>query len=204
MPVMQVYAKIANAYMPNGTSAKTNAPTPFYAPGEIGCAFFDPMTGFTCLRARLDSGATASTPVGAVAAGQLAFWKDRANNLVTNDNRMVDAPAAPTTANAYLNRVAGIFQTAVTTAPGVNDSTGQPVTYVCDLVILGQNVNVWTKSASATEGAFGVCDTTAGTAQVAALASTATAPTSQVIGVFRSSTITSNLAPMDVEIGFAI
>lgn len=198
---MQVYAKIANPYMPNGTSAKTNAPTPFYAPGEIGCAFYDPMTGFTNVRVRLDSGATASTPVGAVAAGQLAFWKDRANNLVTNDQRMCDAAA---TTNGFVNRVAGVFQTAISTAPGTNDSTGQPVTYVCDLVILGQNVNVWTKANSATIGAQAVCDTTANTAQVAALATATTAPTSQVVGVFRSGTITNNLAPVDVELGFAI
>lgn len=198
---MQVYAKIANPYMPNGTSAKTNAPTPFYAPGEIGCAFYDPMTGFTNVRVRLDSGATASTPTGAVATGQLAFWKDRANNLVTNDQRFCDAAA---TANGFVNRVAGVFQTTVSTAPGVNDSTGQPVTYVCDLVILGQNVNVFTKASSATIGALAVCDTTANTAQVAALATATTAPTSTVVGVFRSSTITSNLAPVDVELGFAI
>lgn len=198
---MQVYAKIANPFMPNGTSAKTNSPTPFYAPGEIGCAFYDPMTGFTNVRVRLDSGATASTPTGVVAAGQLAFWKDRANNLVTNDQRFCDAAA---TTSGFVNRVAGVFQTAVSTAPGTNDSTGQPVTYVCDLVILGQNVNVWTKANSATIGAQAVCDTTAATAQVAALATATTAPTSQVVGVFRSSTITNNLAPVDVELGFAI
>ena len=198
---MQVYAKIANPYMPTGTSAKTNAPTPFYAPGEIGCAFYDPMTGFTNVRVRLDSGATASTPVGVVQAGQLAFWKDRANNLVTNDQRMCDAAA---TTNGFVNRVAGVFQTGVSTAPGTNDSTGQPVTYVCDLVILGQSVSVWTKANSATIGDLAVCDTTAATAQVAALATATTAPTSTVIGVFRSSTITSNLAPVDVEVGFAI
>jgi hypothetical protein len=197
----QVYAKIANPFMPQGTSAQTNSPTPFYAPGEIGCAFYDPMTGFTNLRVRLDSGATSATPTGAVAKGQLAFWKDRANNLVTNDQRFADS--APTS-NGFVNRVAGIFQLPVSTAANTNDSTGQPITYVCDLVILGQNVNVFTKSASATIGCLAVCDTTANTAQVAALATATTAPTGTVIGVFRSSTITSNLAPIDVELGFAI
>lgn len=198
---MQVYAKIANPYMPQGTAAKTNSPTPFYAPGEIGCAFYDPMTGFTNVRVRLDSGATSATPVGAVATGQLAFWKDRANNLVTNDVRMCDTAA---TSNGWLNRVAGIFQLAVSTAANTNDSTGQPITYVCDLVILGQNVNVFTKASGATIGCQAVADTTAATAQAIALTNTNTAPTSQVIGVFRSSTITNNLAPMDVELGFAI
>lgn len=197
----QVYAKIANPFMPQGTAAQTNSPTPFYAPGEIGCAFYDPMTGFTNLRVRLDSGATSATPTGAVAKGQLAFWKDRANNLVTNDQRMCDAAA---TTNGFVNRVAGIFQLAVSTAAGTNDSTGQPITYVCDLVILGQNVNVFTKASGATIGCLGVCDTTANTAQVNSLATATTAPTGTVVGVFRSSTITNNLAPMDVELGFAI
>jgi hypothetical protein len=198
---MQVYAKIANPFMPQGTSAKTNSPTPFYAPGEIGCAFYDPMTGFTNVRVRLDSGATSATPTGAVATGQLAFWKDRANNLVTNDQRFCDAA---TTASGFINRVAGVFQLPVSTAANTNDVNGQPITFVCDLVILGQSVNVFTKAGAATIGCLAVCDTTANTAQVAALASATTAPTGTVIGVFRSSTISSNLAPVDVEIGFAI
>jgi hypothetical protein len=185
--------------MPNGTPDLTNAPTPFYAPGEIGNAFNDQNTGRGYLRVRLDSGATSATGVGAVQAGQLAFWKDRTNNLVTNDQAQCDSIA---TANGWLNRVAGIFQTAVKTAPGTNDSNGQPITYVCDIVIAGKNVNVWTKASGATIGCQAVADTTASTAQILALGATNTAPTSQVIGTFRSSTITSNLAPVDVGIGF--
>lgn len=198
---IQVYKRIANPFMPQGTSAKTNSPTPFYAPGEIGCGFFDPQTSFSCARVRLDSGATSATPVGAVAAGQLAFWKDRANNLVTNDQRFADTAA---TTSGWVNRVAGVFQLAVSTAAGTNDSNGNPVTYVCDIVIEGQNVNVFTKASGATIGCQAVCDTTASTAQAIALATATTAPTSQVLGVYRSSTITSNLAPMDVQIGFLL
>jgi len=204
---IQVYKRIANPFMPQGTSAKTNSATPFYAPGEIGSGFFDPMTGFSVARVRLDSGATSATAVGAVKAGQLAFWKDRANNLVTNDQAQTDiaiALGAAAPANAWLNRVAGVFQLAVSTAAGTNDSTGNPVTYVCDIVIEGQNVNVFTKASGATAGCQAVCDTTASTAQAIALTNTNTAPTSQVLGVFRSSTITSNLAPMDVQIGFLL
>lgn len=198
---MQVYKRIANPFMPNGTPDKTNSPTPFYAPGEIGCAFFDPNTNIAYARVRLDSGATSATAVGAVKAGQLAFWKDQANNLVTNDVVQVDTAG---TANGWLNRVAGVFMTAVSTAPGTNDSTGQPVTYVCDIAIQGKSVNVWTKAASATAGCQAVADTTAGTAQAITLAATNTAPTSQVLGVFKSSTITNNLAPMELELGFIV
>lgn len=208
MSAIQVYKRIANPFMPQGTSAKTNSPTPFYAPGEIGCGFFDPMVGASVLRVRLDSGATSATPVGAVAAGQLAFWKDRANNLVTNDARFCDINIAVTgaasVANAQLNRVAGVFQLAVSTAAGTNDSTGNPVTYVCDIVIEAPNFNVFTKASGATAGCNAVCDTTAGTAQVVALTNTNTAITSQVVGVFRSSTITNNLAPVDVALGMLV
>lgn len=201
MSAIQVYKRIANPFMPQGSSNKTNSPTPFYAPGEIGCGFFDPTVGFSVARVLLDSGATASTPVGAVQAGQLAFWKNRQTNIVTNDQRFADTAA---TANGWVNRVAGVFQTAVTAAPGVNDSTGQPVNYVCDIVIEGPNVNVWTLAANALSGAQAIADTTAGTAQAKALASTTTAPTSQVLGVYKSSTITNNLAPVDVQIGFLV
>ena len=206
MSQLQVYKRIANPFMPQGTSAKTNSATPFYAPGEIGAGFYDPMVGVTCARVRLDSGATSATPVGAVAAGQLAFWKDRFNNLVTNDVRMCDiniaASGANTVANAWVNRVAGVFQLAVSTAAGTNDSTGNPVTYVCDIIIEGQNVNVFTKAASATAGVQTIADTTAATAQQQGVATTTTAPVSQTIGVMRSSTITNNLCPTDVLLGF--
>lgn len=201
MSAIQVYKRIANPFMPQGTSAKTNSPTPFYAPGEIGSGFFDPMVGASVLRVRLDSGATASTPTGAVAAGQLAFWKDRANNLVTNDQRFADTGAST---NGWVNRVAGVFQLAVSTAPNTNDSTGNPITYVCDIVIEAPNFNVFTKASSALAGALSIADTTAATAQQQGLATTTTAPTSQVIGVMRSSTITNNLCPTDVALGMLV
>lgn len=208
MSAIQTYKRIANPYMPQGTSAKTNIATPFYAPGEIGCGFFDPMVGASVARVRLDSGATSSTGVGAVKAGQLAFWKDRANNLVTNDQAQVDInialSGASTVTNAWVNRVAGVFQTAVSTSPNVNDSNGNPVTFVCDIVIEAPNFNVATLAANANAGCQAICDTTASTAQAKALATTTTAPTSQVLGVYRSSTITGGLAPMDVAIGFLV
>jgi len=53
--------------------------------------------------------------VGAVAAGQLAFWKDESQALVTNDKNQCDVGPS-----GAVNRVAGVFQTAVTTAAGVN------------------------------------------------------------------------------------
>ena len=155
---MQVYQRIANPYMPQGTANATNAPTPFYAPGEIGCAFYDPNTARAHARVKLDSGATSATPIGAVAAGQLAFWKDRANAIVTNDKRFCDVGVT-----GSVNRVAGVFPLAVTAGGGVNGTDGQPLYYVCDIVIQAKGMNV-ASDGTGGAGQTAVADTTASTA----------------------------------------
>ena len=190
----QVYKRIANPFMPNGTPNLTNSPTPAYAPGEIGCAFNDQNTGNTYLRALLDSGATSANTVGVVAAGQLAFWKNQAQSIVTNDKNQCDVGPS-----GAINRVAGVFQTAVTAAPGVNGTDGNPVMYVCDLLIKG-NGNV--AAASALVGAQATANTTANHADVVYTTGVNTAPVSQTLGVFTSSTITGGVAPVAVNIGF--
>ncbi len=192
----QVYRRIANPYQFNGTPNLTNAPSPWYETGDFGCAFYDQNTGGEYLRAVLDSGATNATPVGAVQAGQLAFWKDQNNNLVTNDKRMCDVGPA-----GAINRVAGIFQLAVTAGGGVNGTDGNPLQYVTDLVIRKPATPVYVGSALA--GAQMTADTTANTAQGLYTTGVNTAPVSQVLGVFASSTITNNLASVDVNIAFS-
>lgn len=191
----QIYNNIANPYMPQGTADKTNAPSPFYAPGELGCAFTDQNTGGRYLRVQLDSGATASTAVGAVAAGQLAFWKDQSAALVTNDKAQCDVGPA-----GAINRVAGIFQLAVTTAPGVNGTDGNPLLYMTDLVLQKRAYPV--VASTALVGAQATANTTSGHADVVFTSGVNTAPVSQVVGVFASTTITNGLAPVDVNIGF--
>lgn len=195
MPV-QVYRRIANPYMPNGTPNLTNAPTPMYAPGELGCAFWDPNTQKEWLRVLLDSGATAATPTGAVLAGQLAFWKDKLRSIVTNDSRFCDVTAA-----GSVNRVAGVFQTPVTAAPGVNGTDGLPVQYVCDVVIRGINTPIATAGAPVL-GAQVAADTTAATARAIVVA-IGTAPPTQPLGVWTSTTVASGLGTMDCYIGFS-
>jgi hypothetical protein len=192
----QVYPRIAHPFMPQGTAALTNSPTPFYAPGEIGGAFNEQMTQGSYLRVKLDSGATSATAVGAVAAGQLAFWKDQLNNIVTNDKNQCDVGPS-----GAINRVAGIFQLAVSTAPGVNGSDGQPVQYVCDLVIQKRAFNVAATGTILAGTAF-IADTTANTARGISQATVTTAPVSQVIGICSSSTLASGLTPVNVNIGF--
>ena len=191
----QVYPRITNPYMPQGTVDKTNAPSPLYAPGEIGCAFNDQNGGGSYLRVWLDSGATSATAVGAVAAGQLAYWKDQANSIVTNDKNQCDVGPS-----GAINRVAGIFQLAVTTAPGVNGSDGNPLQYATDLVIQKKAYSV--AASTALIGAAATADTAANTARVIFNTGVTTAPPSQVIGTFASSTITGGLASVNVNIGF--
>lgn len=197
MSANQVYRRIANPYMPNGTPNLTNAPSPYYAPGELGYAFADQNTGGEYLRVQLDSGATAATPTGAVVAGQTAFWKDQVNSIVTNDKRFCDVGAS-----GAINRVAGFFQLAVTGGGGVNGSDGQPLMYMCDLVLRKQAFPVQV-TGSIVAGAMAICDTTASTARAISQATVTTAPVSQVLGVFTSTVVTANTSPCNVNIGFA-
>lgn len=197
----QVYRRIANPYMPQGTPDLTNAPSPYYAPGELGCAFNDENTGGSYLRVQLDSGANSSTPVGAVAAYQLAFWKDQPNSIVTNDKRQCDVGPS-----GAINRIAGIFQLAVSTAAGTNGDDGQPKMYMCDLVIRKLAYPV-AATGTILKGTAAIADTTANVARAISQAAVTTAPVSQVIGILSTSVLGSpgpaNTAPVDVVLGFA-
>lgn len=177
----QIYQRIQNPYMPQGTALKTNSAT-LYAPGELGCAFYEQMSGYSFARMLLDSGATASTPTGAVAAGQLAFWKDRVNNIITNDKRLCDV--GPTGA---VNRVAGIFGLAVTAGN------------YCDIIIQGKGVSVASDSSGAA-GDNALADTTAATARAIGAATPTTAAVSQIIGVITVAPANS-LVTVDVNLG---
>jgi len=120
---MQVYSRIMSPYMPQGTSAQTNAPTPMYAPGELGCAFYDPDTGNTCLRVKLDSGATAANTVGVVAAGQLAFWKDQVAGIVTNDKTSVTSDPLARSIESPVSSSLRLPLAAASTAPTATRSS---------------------------------------------------------------------------------
>lgn len=196
MPNMEVYRRIQSPYMPQATPNLTNSPSPYYAPGELGYCFSDQNTGGEYLRVQLDSGACSLSPTGAVSAGQLAFWKDQDNAIVTNDKNQCDLGPA-----AAINRVAGIFQLAVTAQPGVNGTDGNPIMYMCDLVIRKRAFNV---AATGTFVAGGqvLANTAANTANAVCGAAVNTAPISQVLGVATTATLTNNLTPVDVHIGF--
>jgi hypothetical protein len=181
--------------MPNGTPDKTNSPSPFYAPGELGYAFADQNTGLEFLRVKLDPASSTGT-VGAVAAGQLAYWKDRLQAIVTNDKAASDVGAA-----GAINRVAGVFMTPVTATPNATGRDGQPLYYMCDIVIRGP-VNV-RAGGTLVAGAQAIADTTAAVSQAISGAAVTTPPPSQVLGVWLSATITGGVALMDVSIAFS-
>ncbi len=62
-------------------------------PGDLGGVL--PFSGNQFQLVKMDSGATSATATGIPAAGQLAFWKDRTNYLVTNDVLQADAASIP-------------------------------------------------------------------------------------------------------------
>ncbi|KKL05662.1 hypothetical protein LCGC14_2603770, partial [marine sediment metagenome] len=66
----------------NGTFADYDQASLYYA-GALGQRTSQDNKEYQLVR--LDSGATASAATGVVAAGDLAFWKDKAPYLVTND-----------------------------------------------------------------------------------------------------------------------
>lgn len=112
-----------------------------YAGGEVGNAFDWNDKAYQIVQ--LDSGATAATPAGAVAANQLAYWKDRAKYIVTNDSRFA---LFADTALSFRNNVAGLFRSAV--------SAG----YVCNVLQRGRGVSV-AEAGSATPGMLLVAST---------------------------------------------
>lgn len=97
-----------SVYIRDGNPDTMNVAS-LYAPGDLGQAFDYNDRAYQVVQ--VDSGATASTPVGAVAANQLAFWADKNNYRVTNDRRFAIGGAATA---AYANQVAGIFRHAIT------------------------------------------------------------------------------------------
>lgn len=111
MPANRV---VETAYIgPFATIDDVNSLT-LYKPDELGIRVH--MTNEKAYQlVQLDSGATTSTSAGVVAAGQLAYWKDKATYLVTNDiAQAIGGPPAGGANNEHRNEVAGVFTNAVT------------------------------------------------------------------------------------------
>lgn len=156
------------------------------APGELGGVL--PWDGDQYQLVKMDSGATSATATGVPAAGQLAFWKDRTNYVVTNDSRFADAAHVP--ANQFprdhRNSVAGVIEMAV---------TGGEFFFVHQKGL--SNVK---NSDSPAPGDVLVAKT--GTAADAAKVAAGTAPTCQVVGQVTSATASGGLIPANLSVDY--
>ena len=148
-------------------------------PGELGGVL--PWDGDQYQLVKMDSGATSATATGVPAAGQLAFWKDRDNYLVTNDSRFADSAHVPagTISRDHRNSVAGLVESSV--LPG-------------EFFFVHQKGNSSVKTSS-TPAAGAVFVANTGTDANAVSVAAGTAPTSQVIGVVTSPTAASGKIP---------
>lgn len=150
----------------NPTTPGANLP---YAGGDIGNAYDTNDKAYQ--RVYLDSGATSATPSGVVAATQLAYWKDRANYIVTNDSRMA---LLSNTALSFRNNVAGVFRAAV------------PAGSFCWVLQRGRAISL-KEVGSATAGMLLVASTSTTAADALGIAIN-TAPGCNQIGVVRTAT----------------
>lgn len=178
-------------YLPTGNPDTTNIsalpsatnPANNWRPGELGKAF--DVNDKAYQRVKLDSGVSASNTVGVVAANQLAFWKDRANYIVTNDKRQAVFGGV---ANSFANNVAGVFRTAVTAGN------------VCDILQRGRAINVLA-TAQLAAGRQVMADTTDNTAYADGPDAVGTAAAYQVLGVcVTTSTGAGGIAVVDFDI----
>lgn len=157
-----------------GTPLKFNQAA-LYMPGDLGQTFdYDDGNVYTIVQ--IDSGAT--TP----AAGQLMYWKDKANMIVTN---VVANAINGATTNAWRNEIAGICMLAATAG-----------NYIC-MLVKGSNISLQC-IATPGIGDLAISDLAANVGDVLPI-TVGTAPTYRTVGVFRSLSV-SNKASVDVDI----
>lgn len=169
-------------YIPTGNPDTVNY-TPAYAPGELGVYYDFGTKSYQIVQ--LDSGATAATPSGAVAANQLAYWKDKVNYVVTNDSRFALGGGAAAN-SAYRNFVAGVFRPLAPT-PG----------NIIHVLQRGFNLQVASDGTGAV-GDTAVCNTSTTLLQVTAVTA-GTAPGPMALGQIRGAAV-AGIIPVDLTI----
>lgn len=178
--------------IPNGNPNKWHGNTEglngvgLLEPGEIGGVL--PWQGEQYQLVKMDSGATASTATGIPAAGQVAFWKDRTNYIVTNDSLQADAASIPagTITRDARNSVAGIIEMAVVGG---------------EFFFVHQKGNSSVKTATSPNVGDQLSANT-GTAADATSTAAGTAVPAIRIGVVTSPTKTGGLIPSKIDINF--
>lgn len=169
---------ITNPYLLTGNPNTENNAT-LYAAGELGAVYQKGDDQWQ--QVQLDSGATAAANL-APAVGHLLYWKSLSAKIVTNDTKQAIAPSV---ANSYQNRVAGVLMVAAT--PGNYIWVRQrgfavPIRSAGSALTVGQTVQADTANAA---GIVGVATGTQNTAQKLGVVATATA---------------SSLTPVDLNI----
>ena len=144
-------------------------------------------------KVQLDSGATAAADV-APAIGQLVYWKNKSQYLVTNSKLQALGHNSSTaggqsynqTTDAYRNEVAGVLTVAAT--PGNYTWIQQK----------GNNTNVLITSGSPLPGDNLIATTTSGTGVLSAAA--ATAPVVPILGKFTTpqTSVTAGFVDLDI------
>jgi hypothetical protein len=143
---------------------------------------------------QIDSGATSATPTGAIAQGQLMYWKNRSAYLVTNDVRFSDTYNG-TTRNG-VQSVAGVLVTPTTGATGVPAVPGDWVF----LQTKGRCNLILSQELSPALGDFAVPFNADATHPQIAKTAVGSAPADTVVGRFMSATVTNNVAQVDLQL----
>lgn len=153
-----------------------------YRGGDLGKAYDYNDRAYQVVQ--VDSGITADTGPGVVAANQLAYWKDKNTYLVTND--FTQAIGGSIGTEAYRNQVAGIFRCAATSG------------YYCHILQRGDNIAVACTTTPDAVGELVIADNTASQAYAAGV-NVGTASTHQIIGKCRTAA-SANVCYADVDI----
>jgi hypothetical protein len=156
-----------------------------YKPGELGKHIELGNKAYQLVQ--VDSGATAATSAGLPVCGHVAFWKDRANHIVTNDKAQCETTESSSFAGVFCSLTEGASGTASIT-PG----------YYGVIQQRGTHVGVLNTSGSAIKGDY-LCATVKATSATATTTkiTPGTAPSSTVVGVATASTsaVTTNYTP---------
>lgn len=163
-------------YIRGGNPAQMNEATLLH-PGELGQKWTVDDKDY--IKVKLDSGATASTPSGVVAANDVAYWKDRSAGLVTNDPRV---------AEKLRDSVVGIFPYAATAGYYTALYTGR-----------SRNVSVKVDGSTFAAGDLVIADTEANGEQGTRIAAGTAAAQGRYIGQARGPAV-ANVLQVDLQI----
>jgi len=164
-------------YVRNSDPDNVNEAVPPYRPSDLGTKSI--IDGVQRQKVQLDTGATSATPVGAQAAGMLAYWKDRVAGIVTTDQRF---------APQNIQGVAGVFTCAVTPGNQTFIKNGRT-----------RNVSVLGVGTSWVATDQVVSDTLANNTAKGARVAAGTAPTSLLIG-YATGPAVAGVVPVDLEL----